>query len=267
MASLKETPSLFEIVGMDIFEFEHGDRKHKLLPIRDRASGLVMAEHMKEYEGNWGPNSDHIISAVCKWLMHNPKPQWVITDSATYFTSEKMLEFYGMSGVGMLTTPAEAHEMLGAEESCIRVIKERAKRLIKEDSEITMNNIFQLAAHGCNETIKATGFSPFQWVQGGADRDQPLPGLDPKKMFEGLLHLREKAKAGYELESAKQRLSKLGNCVGRAPQVFKPGNLLMLWRQKNRPGRATGSWIGPVRMLLQEGGTLWLATGSTLIRA
>ena len=73
MASLKETPSLFEIVGMDIFEFEHGDRKQKLLPIRDRASGLVMAEHMKEYEGNWGPNSDHIISAVCKWLIAQPE--------------------------------------------------------------------------------------------------------------------------------------------------------------------------------------------------
>ena len=151
VASLKETPSLFEIVGMEIFEFEHGDRKHKRLLIRDRASGLVMVEYMKEYEGKWEPNSDHIINAVCKWLMHNPKPQWVITDSATYFTSEKMLEFYGMSGVGVLTTPAEAHEMLGAEESCIRVIKETAKRLIKEDPEIPMNNIFQLAAHGCKK--------------------------------------------------------------------------------------------------------------------
>ena len=30
----------------------------------------------------------------------------------------------------------------------------------------------------------------------------------------------------------------------------------MLWRQKNRPGRTTGTWVGPVRMLLQEGQTL-----------
>ena len=84
VASLKETPSLYEIVGMDIFELEVGDRKHKALMIRDRASGMVMVEYMKEYETNWEPTSDHIISAVCRWLMHNPKPQWVITDSATY---------------------------------------------------------------------------------------------------------------------------------------------------------------------------------------
>eukprot|EP00435_Cladocopium_sp_Y103_P023252 s2397_g5.t1 len=78
VASLKETPSLYEIVGMDLFEFEHG--------------------------------------------------------------------------VGVLTTPAEAPEMLGAEESCVRVVKEVAKRLMKEDPELNMNNIFQLAEHGCNET-------------------------------------------------------------------------------------------------------------------
>ena len=172
-----------------------------------------------------------------------------------------------MSGIGVLTTPAEAHEMLGAEESCIRVLKESAKRLLKEDPDVPIPNILQLAAHGCNETINSSGFSPFQWTRGGADRDQALPGLDPKKMFEGLLHLKEKAKAAYELESAKQRLSKLGNSVGRATQNFKSGDLLMLWRQKNRPGRVTGSWVGPVRLLLQEGNTLWLATGSTLIRA
>ena len=267
VASLKETPTLFEIVGMDIFEFENDGKKHKLLLMRDRASGYVMVEFFQTYDGNWEPTSDHIIGAVCKWLMHNPKPQWVITDSATYFTSEKMLEFYGTSGVGVLTTPAEAHEMLGAEESCIRILKETAKRLLKEESELPIQNVFQLAAHGHNESINSTGFSPFQWVRGGADRDEPMPGLEPKKMFGGLLKLKEKAKLAYEMESAKQRLSKLGNTIGRAPKSFKTGDLVMLWRQRNRPGRVTGSWVGPVRLLLQEGQTLWLATGSTLIRA
>lgn len=44
----------------------------------------------------------------------------------------------------------------------------------------------------------------------------------------------------------------------------------MLWRARNRPGKVAGSWTGPLRLLLQEGGTggtLWLATGSTLVRA
>ena len=27
----------------------------------------------------------------------------------------------------------------------------------------------------------------------------------------------------------------------------------MLWRQKNKPGKVSGTWVGPVRLLLQEG--------------
>ena len=267
LASLKETPALFEIVGMDCFEFEHSDMKHKVLLMRDRASGFVMLDYLKEYTGSWEPTTSDIISAVCKWLMINPKPQWIISDSATYFTSSQMLEFYGHSGIGVLTTPAEAHEMLGAEEGCIKIIKETTKRLKKEEPELDLKNIFQLAAHAHNESIGPSGFSPFQWVRGSADRDEPLPGQDPKKMFEGLLKLKVKAKVAYEMESAKQRLSKLNNSAGRPPQSFKPGDLLMLWRQKNKPGKVSGSWVGPVRLLLQESGALWLATGSTLIRA
>ena len=82
-----------------------------------------------------------------------------------------------------------------------------------------------------------------------------------------MLRLREKARVAYEMANAKFKLSKLNNSVSRPTTQFKSGQLLILWRQRNRPGRVTGQWIGPVRMLLQEGGTLWLATGATLIRA
>ena len=36
-------------------------------------------------------------------------------------------------------------------------------------------------------------------------------------------------------------------------------------RQRLRQGR--GGWTGPLRVLLQEGSTVWLATGATLVRA
>ena len=41
----------------------------------------------------------------------------------------------------------------------------------------------------------------------------------------------------------------------------------MLWRQKVKPGRVKGSWVGPLRVILTEGSTVWLATGATLVRA
>ena len=94
-----------------------------------------------------------------------------------------------------------------------------------------------------------------------------LSGLNPRKAFDGMLKLKEKARVAYEMESAKSRLSKLNSTVPKRVQVFKPGQLVMQWRQRARPGKTTGVWIGPVRVLLQEGGNIWAATGATLIRA
>ena len=41
----------------------------------------------------------------------------------------------------------------------------------------------------------------------------------------------------------------------------------MVWRQRVRPGKVSGQWVGPSRVLLQENHTLWLAKGATLIKA
>ena len=92
-------------------------------------------------------------------------------------------------------------------------------------------------------------------------------GINPKKAFDGMLKLKERARVAFQVESAKARLSKLGNTTPKPVQVFKPGQLVMLWRQRMKPGKTGGKWVGPVRFLLQEGQTLWLATGATLIRA
>eukprot|EP00434_Breviolum_minutum_P042849 symbB.v1.2.038157.t2/scaffold5850.1/size23116/1 len=125
-----------------------------------------------------------------------------------------------------------------------------------------------LAAHGHNQTIGPTGFSPFQWTRGSTAPETEIPlGLDPKKAFEGMLKLKVKAKLAYEAEYARSRLSKLNNAIGRPSSTFKTGALVMVWRQRMRPGKTSGRWMGPLRMLLQEGNTLWLATGASLVKA
>eukprot|EP00435_Cladocopium_sp_Y103_P016659 s60_g4.t1 len=273
VASLHETPGLLEIIGADIFEAEHGGHKFKFMIIRDRASGLVMVEFLKRYGGEneesaWEPNSDIVVKVFSRWMMHNPSPKWIITDSATYYTSQRMMDFAGMSGIGLLTTPAEAHHMLGAEENAIRLIKSTAARLLKDETTMDVEMAYTLATHGHNSSINSTGFSPFQWTRGSSAPMENIPiGINPRKAFDGMLKLKEKARVAFEIESARSRLSKLNNTVPQKIQVFKPGTLAMLWRQKQKPGKTGGMWVGPVRVLLQEGGTIWTATGATLIRA
>ncbi|CAK9006565.1 unnamed protein product, partial [Durusdinium trenchii] len=92
-------------------------------------------------------------------------------------------------------------------------------------------------------------------------------GIDPKKAFGGMLRLKEKARVAHEMESARQRLSKLNNTIPHKIATHKPGSLVMLWRQRNRPGKVSGGWQGPVRVLRQESQTLWLASGSSIVRA
>ena len=160
----------------------------------------------------------------------NPAPRWFISDPATYYTASEVLDYMARSGIGALTAPAEAHWVMGAEEGC-----------------------------RTQPEIGASGFSPFQWCRGSDAPEPTLPvGLRPREAFDGMLKLKAKAKVAYEMEYAKSRMSRLSNATGRAPNLYKTGALTMVWRQQGGKGR----WVGPLRVLLQEGSTLWLATGS-----
>eukprot|EP00435_Cladocopium_sp_Y103_P069725 s59_g33.t2 len=273
VASLQETPGLFEILGCDVYEFEAAPHKYKFLLMRDRASGLIQTELLQQYAGEgqpsaWEPTSEDIIRMLGRWMMFNPAPKWLLVDSATYFTSQRLLAFCSESGLGLLATPAESHEMLGAEEGAIKILKGTVERLLKNHGDLIVELAFHLAAHGHNQSIGGSGFSPFQWIRGSSAPFKNLPlGLNPKKAFGSMLKLKESARVAYEHESARFRLSKLNNTTPKPVPIFKPGQLVMLWRQKMKPGKTGGRWIGPVRFLLQEGKTLWLASGSTLIRA
>ena len=157
--------------------------------------------------------------------------------------SDEFLEFCGRSGVGVMTAPAEAHWIMGAEESAINILKGATRRIVKEEPSLPVEQAMILAAHGHNSAIGPTGYShsPFQWVRGASPTSEELiPGLDANKAFGGLLSLKEKARASYELENTKTRLSKLNNAVGRSMTTFKPGMLVMIWRQRLKPGKTTG---------------------------
>ena len=94
-----------------------------------------------------------------------------------------------------------------------------------------------------------------------------LKGIEPRKAFDNLVKEREKAKIAFERERASDRFSKLANAVGRKAASYRPGQLVMVWRQKVKPGKVKGNWTGPVRLVLMEGSTAWLVSGATLIRA
>ena len=111
--------------------------------------------------------------------------------------------------------------------------------------------LFDMVTHAMNSHIGSMD----QWVYGEDHHSEPLPdGLETSKAF-----------GGYDKEKARDKFSKLANSVGRPTSKVHTSQLVMLWRQKVKPGKLKGSWEGPLRVILVEGSTIWLAT--SLVRA
>ena len=265
-AGTNETPNPFEQVGADVFEYEEKDGvKHKMILWRDRATGLTMVDHLARYEsGAWEPKSQNVIESLTKWLMTYPQPKWILSDAARYYTSS-----HELPGVGLATAPAEAHWIMGPDESTIGILKKTVERLQREGDRLEVAQLFQLAAAATNSHVGPSGFSAYQWAfghGGGVLDDQLLlKGIEPRKAFDSLVKEREKAKIAFERERAGDRFSKLANAVGRKASSYKPGQLVMVWRQKVRPGKAKCGWSGPLRLVLMEGSTAWLVSGATFL--
>ena len=273
-ATAEPPPALWETLGLDVFETEYTDKdgvpgKAKFLVMVDRASRFTMVHFLNRYaaDASWEPTTKDIIKAVVRtWMGSNPSPRWLLTDAAPYFTSREMLDFASRSGLGLLTAPAEAHYLLGIEERTIQVLKRTADKLDREGLNLDIESLMVLACHGHNSHVHAaTGYSPFQWTRGW-QREDALPiGLDPRRAFGRALLLRSKAEEAFTKADASVKLSKLSNSVARQVETYEPGSLCMLWRA--RANKQRGGWTGPLRVLLQENTTLWLATGTTLVRA
>ena len=121
-AGTEDGPALFEMLGTDVFEFEHLDVKYKGILWRDRASGLTMIDILHQGD-HWEPKTEDVIKSLTKWMMYHPAPTWVIADSARYYTSWEFTEYLARAGVGLTIAPAEAHWIMGAEEQAIGYAK------------------------------------------------------------------------------------------------------------------------------------------------
>ena len=247
-ASTGEQPCIFEQLGTDVFEYEETNgTKHKLIIWRDRGSGLTMIDHMAEFSsGGWEPKTVDIIKSLTNWLMTYPQPKWILTDAARYYTSNEFLNYLGRSGIGLTVAPAEAHWLMGPEESSIGHAKRTVERLQREGCKLKVPELFKLAAAAANSHVGPSGYSAYQWAfgyGGGVLDDQILlKGIEPRKAFDNLVKEREKAKIAFERERASDRFSKLANAVGRRAASYKPGQLVMVWREKVKPGKVKGNW-------------------------
>lgn len=199
--------------------------KRKMIIWRDRGSGLTLIDHLQKYEGNWEPKTEDVVRSFCKWVMTYPAPTWVLADSARYYTSSAFTEHLGRSGVGLSIAPAEAHWIMGPEERAIGIAKRIVERLAKEGSNVSIPDLYTMAAGAMNTHVGARGYSAFQraFGHGGGvlDDEQLLQDVDPGKAFGRLVKERQRAKLAFEKERAADRFGKFANTAGRKVTQYK----------------------------------------------
>ena len=164
----------------------------------------------------------------------------------------------------------EAPHQLGKVERAGGVLKEMLKRVINAESvrgELEM----QMTLCECLETKNRQGtiggFSPSQWVIGRNPRRYGWPDdaeeedsfidimdRDPASTFNRSAGFREAAKLAWAMADSHRRVrSALLRKGGAAEETFRPGDMVAFMRKQK-----TGGWVGPARVLANDGKNVWL---------
>ena len=181
------------------------------------------------------PSTETMVEATtCGWIQHYPKPQWLMTDPATCFTSKGFGEWTSRSGLGLFSTAGEAHRMLGSIEGLIETLKLTGQRLLTTIPELTLYAAACLAVAAHNVQERVGGYSPVQWAfgaRGTAEADIPmLDDASPEGLARTELH-RIEAEKTYIGIHAGEKASKLKHALRRPLTNFTIGDVGMFFRK------------------------------------
>ena len=269
--SLGAKPSPWQVVGADVMElvFPAHRCKARFLVMTDLVTRLTSVKMTwKGSVGESGTDSGRKLTEafVDGWLMHRPKPAWVLVDPQTSLASGDFAEFMALAGIGVSVTPGEAHWQAGSVESIIRVIKGTARKLRSEHPELDPETCLGLAVNSHNMQYKTKGFSPAQWAYGfnPNEDDSSLNPVDfnahqhhvPYK-FWTMHRLRQVAEDVWRKAQAAEAWTRLSNASSRNPRIFHVGQWVCIWRTaiwrtRKKSMNPEPRYVGPGRVALVE---------------
>ena len=291
--SVGERARPWQIIGLDVFElaFPSQYKKARFLIMVDLTMRLVSVYHL--WEGNLSDvgtdSGEKLIQAFIEgWLLHKPKPEWVLADSQTSLCKGVFSEFLSSIGVGLSVTAGQAHWQHGSTESMVKVLKSTMKRLRNEQPMLKPSVCGHLAAAAQNNTDHIKGFTPVQWAYGcdpsqwGVASDITAINAEfetrPLEYWQ-LQKNRTTAEEIHRQEMAKQRITRLQNAASRPTSAYQVGDWVCVWRKATVKSRQQefnpeARFIGPGRIamiephVLPEGrsSVIWVLMGTVLWR-
>ena len=229
--------------------------------------------------------SSKFIEFLCtSWINWAGPPEEITVDSATEFNSEETMNFFQRFNIKSKTTTPEAHWQNGKAERHGAFLQLMLNK-IDQEQPITTYDELQVAlvqcVHAKNSLSVRQGYSPELIVFGKRSRlpgsicgDELAPahtladeeGKDHShESFQKMLKTRELARVAFhraDNDIALRRAVLRRSCPRRG--AYDQGEWVMIWRQ-NLEG---GKWLGPMRVVVQEGPhTIWVTQGTKLLRS
>ena len=220
------------------------------------------------------------------WFSWAGPPEEMVFDAATEMNSEKFQEFAKQRNIRCTTIAPEAHWQNGKIERHGGFLQEMLKRVDMEESIVDYESL-QAALNQCTRAKNTLsirhGFSPEMIVFGKQTRipgsilgDESIPSheaaleapeneTESSRKFKRMLKLREVACRAYHSADNCEALRRAVNRRSHPHRGFHPpGSWVMIWRS-NISG---GSWIGPMKVIIQEGNhTIWTTQAGKLYRS
>ena len=271
--SLGSKPVPWQMVAMDVMEIVFPDHRVK-------TRFLVMTDMVTKFssmrilwkgpitEAGTGVDSGKIVTEafVEGWLLHRPKPMWILVDPQTSLSSGHFVSFLQMTGIGVSVTPGEAHWQAGTIESIIKVMRNTIRRIRNQHPELDPEIIAGLAVNSHNMQYKIKGFSPIQWAYGTSpnwEEEEPGPLTFnsqsqhvPYKFWMTHRH-RQEAEDVWRKAHAAEAWTRLKNAAPRPLRVFEVGQWVCvwrtaIWRTRKKNLNPEPRYVGPGRICMVE---------------
>ena len=229
--------------------------------------------------------SSKFVEFLCtSWINWAGPPAEITIDSATEFNSEETLRFFQRFNIKSKTTTPEAHWQNGKAERHGSFLQLMLDKIDQEQPITTYDELQQAliqSTHAKNSLSVRQGYSPELIVFGKRSRlpgsicgDELAPahelanteGQDQSSEdFRKMLKTRELARIAFhkaDNDVALRRAALRRSCPHRG--AYDQGEWVMIWRQSIDGGK----WLGPMRVVVQEGPhTIWATQGTKLFRS
>ena len=208
-------------------------------------------------------------SIMQNWIAYYGVPRAILNDNGGEFTSEEIREVKSLLNVQDLTTGAESPWQNGLCEKNHALLDNILERLDEDFPEVQLQTKLAWAGMAKNSLQMVYGYSPNQLVFGQNPRlpnitsDGP-PSWEEKTASEmvakHLNTLHAARKAFIQSESSSRLKTALKSKIRTNSELYDYGDIVYYKRMKD------DRWLGPARVIFQDGKIIFVRHGSTYIR-